>query len=136
MRSLAILERLAKQAVDRERRALRVIVDEITEVEDEITAHRATIERETTSPLDIMTSGVTLTAFVGATKDRIKNLENHLEQLREAYDAQLERVKTERIEEKRYATLAERRKERMAREAAEREQRVIDELAAIRHSRP
>ncbi len=55
--------------------------------------------------------------------------------LQEAYDAQIERVRHERVEQKRYELLIERRAKQEALEAAAREQKTIDELVTISSKR-
>ena len=136
MRSLDILTRLAKQAVEQERQALQAIGAEIEAVEDEIEAKQRAIEAEAAAPLDLMTSGVTLDAFIQANKQRMQDLRGRLQQLREAHEQQLERVRAERIEQKRYELLADRRAKQAALEAAAKEQKTIDELVTIKAGRP
>lgn len=135
MKALSTLERLAGQAVDRERQVLQAIADEIAEVERQLRYLRQSIADETSRQLDVMTTGVTLSAFVEASNRRMLALDHRRHQLVAAYDAQAERVKQERIEEKRFQLLAERRAKQMASEAALREQKAIDELAATGHAR-
>lgn len=136
MGSLDILQRLAKQAVEQERQALQTIGAEIAAVEGEIEDKQRAIDTEASAPLDLMTSGVTLAAFIHANKQRMQELKGRLQQLRAAYYAQLERVRDERVEEKRYELLAERRRKQAALEAAAKEQKTIDELATIKAGRP
>ena len=127
-----MLQRLAKQAVDRERQALLTIGAEIAEVEARIANRRRAIEREAAAPLDFMTSGATLPAFLAAAKTEIETLRARLVELQQTYDAQLERVRQERTEQKRYQTLAERRAKRDAQALAAKEQKAIDELVIMR----
>ncbi|MGI9509729.1 MAG: hypothetical protein ACR2QJ_10330 [Geminicoccaceae bacterium] len=136
MRSLDVLRRLARQAVEQERRALLAIGTEIEAVEGDIEAMRRAIGIEASKPLDFMTSGATLAAFIAANKQRMRDLEVRRQQLQLAYDAQLERMRDERTEEKRYELLAERRARQAALEAAAKEQKTIDELVAIKAARP
>lgn len=131
MKTLGVLKRLAKQAVDKERLALQEIADQIAEAEGQIHDLKRSIGDETSTPLDVMTSGATLNAFLVRTRLRIGALESHLIRLGEAREAQLQRVREERVEEKRFERLAQRRAAEQALEAAEREQKTIDELAAI-----
>ncbi|MEZ5935325.1 MAG: hypothetical protein R3F54_26060 [Alphaproteobacteria bacterium] len=131
MKSLATLQRLAKMAVDQERQALLAIGGEIADLETAIERQRQAIEREAAASLDVMTSGVTLIAYIEAGKARIRELETRRQALRQAYDIQLERVRAQRVEEKRYERLAERRAEQAAREADAKEQKMIDELVTI-----
>lgn len=131
MRSLRVLERLAEQAVDRERQALLAIDGKIAEVEGQILALRQAIGREAAAPLDFMTSGATLSAYIEASTKRLEQLNGVLEQLRDARQAQLERVLAERIEQKRYERLAERRASQAVLEAAAKDQKAIDELVTI-----
>ena len=136
MRSLAILQRLAKQAVDQERRALQEISAGMAAAEAEIDDARHAIERESALDIDVMTSGATLTAFIEASNRRIEGLKARLRQLEQAYSAQIERLHHVRIEEKRYELLAERRAKELALEAEKKEQKAIDELAVIAHKPP
>lgn len=136
MKSLDVLQRLAKLAVDQERRALQTISAEITAVEGKIEDARRAIESEGLAALDFMTSGATLVAFIRANNQRIQDLKDQLHQLEQAYSAQIERLHQERIEQKRYELLAERRAEEEALAAAAKEQKAIDELVAISHKPP
>ncbi|MEM7042047.1 MAG: flagellar FliJ family protein [Pseudomonadota bacterium] len=131
MKSLRVLERLAEQAVDRERQALLAIDGKIAEVEGQILALRQAIGREAAARLDFMTSGATLSAYIEASTKRLEQLNGVLEQLRDARQAQLERVLAERIEQKRYERLAERRASQAVLEAAAKDQKAIDELVTI-----
>ncbi len=131
MRSLNVLQRLAKQAVDRERQALQAIGSEIANVEADIETRLQAIECEASAPLDFMTSGATLTAFIQAGKAGIQAQRERHVRLQEAYEAQIERVRQERVEQKRYERLIERRSKQAALEAAAKEQKTIDELVMI-----
>ena len=135
MRSLDVLKRLAKQAVDRERRTLLQIAAEIGAVEQQILGIKQKIEQESAMQWDVMTTGRTFSAFVDSSKNQIGLLEERLRQLAEAYNTQSEHVRRERTEEKRYALIADRRAAREASEAALREQKEIDELVSTRHGR-
>jgi len=135
MKSLQVLERLAKQAADRERQTLLRIAAEINAVEARILGIKQAIEQESNLPWDVMTTGSTFSAFVAGSKSRIDVLNEHLRQLNKAYNIQSERVRHERTEEKRYALIAERRAERAAAEAALKQQKAIDELVSTRHGR-
>ncbi len=133
MKSLAVLQRLAKQAVDQERQALVAIGNEIEDLKAEIqTAHHA-MEQEAGASLDVKTSGATLPAYLQASRARIYDLEQRVQALQQAFELQLERVRQQRVEEKRYARLAERRAEKAAAEAALKEQKTIEELVISRH---
>ncbi len=131
MKSLSILQRIAKQAVDRERQALQVIGSEIATVEADIENRRQAIEREASASPDFMTSGATLNAFIRAGEIQIKVRRERLRELQEAYAIQIERLRQERVEQKRYELLIERRAKQAALEAAAKEQKTIDELVAI-----
>lgn len=120
--------RLAKQAVDQERQALLAISNEIADIDAEIEASRQTMQREGSASLDFMTSGATLSAYLDAGKARIRGLMDRRQVLEQAYDIQLERVRLQRVEEKRYERLAERRAQQAAREEVIKEQKAIDEL--------
>ena len=74
MRSLDILQRLAKQAVERERQALQAIGAEIAAVESTIEDKQRAIDAESSASLDFMTSGVTLSAFIRVNKQRMHDL--------------------------------------------------------------
>ena len=135
MRSLDTLRRLARQAVDRERQALMAIGGEITAIEEQIEAHRSATERERSADNDFMTSAATLAAFIQTTNAKIDELECRRHRLQEAYDAQVERVREERVGEKRYERMAERRSKQAEREAAVQEQKTIDELVTMSRGR-
>jgi len=135
LKSLAVLQRLAKQAVDQERQALVAIGNEIEDLKAEVqTAHHA-MEREAGASLDVKTSGATLPAYLQASRVRIHDLEQRIQALQQAFELQLDRVRQQRVEEKRYARLAERRAEKAAAEAALKEQKTIEELVISRHRR-
>lgn len=136
MRSLDILQRLAKQAVDRERQALQAISGEIADVEADIEARLKTIECEASASLDFMTSGATLTAFIRAGKVQIQARRERLKGLQVAYEMQIERVRQERVEQKRYELLIERRAKQEALEMVAKEQKTIDELVTIARKQP
>lgn len=136
MSALDVLQRLAKQAVGQERQALLAIGDELAGVEGEIGDMQRAIDLEASAPLDFMTSGVTLAAFIKAKKRRMHALKSRLQQLQQAYEAQLGRVRDERVEQNRYELLAERRTRQAALEAAAKEQKAIDELVTIKAGRP
>jgi flagellar export protein FliJ len=131
LKSLAVLQRLAKQAVDQERQVLLAIGNEIATVEAEIEGLRQAIDRESAASHDFRSSGATLHAFIQAGKGRIRQCEERLLTLQQAHAVQLERVQQQRVEEKRYERLAERRAEQIARDEAMKEQKAIDELAVI-----
>lgn len=132
MKSLDVLQRLAGQAVDRERRTLSTIAAKIADVESQIDATLQAVEHEASASLDFMTSGATLTAFIEASNRRAHELRGQLLALQDAFDAQAERVRLERVEQKRYERLIERRAQETARETAAKEQKTIDELVAMR----
>jgi flagellar export protein FliJ len=135
LKSIAVLQRLAKQAVDQERQALLAIGNEIQSLEGEIQRAREAIGREAAASPDFMTSGATLQAFIQASKARIDDMDLRIKALQQAFELQLERVRQQRVEEKRYERLAERRAEKAEAEAAAKEQKAIDELVACRHGR-
>jgi flagellar export protein FliJ len=135
LKALAVLQRLAKQAVDQERQALLAIGNEIKSLEGEIQAARETIGREAGASPDFMTSGATLPAYIQRTKRHINDMELRIQALQQAFELQLERVRQQRVEEKRYERLAARRAEQAETEAAAKEQKAIDELVACRHGR-
>ena len=135
MRSLIVLQRLAKQAVDRERQALLAIQRDIAEVESQIETWQQSIQRETSTDLDFMTSGATLTAFVGSAKTHLLVLQERLAQLQDGHAAQMERVREERVSQKRYELLAERRARQAALDAAMKEQKKIEEILTMRSGR-
>lgn len=130
-----VLIRLAKQAVDQKRLALMAINTEIDDVEQRILDLENMTVSEADAVLDFMTSGATLTAFIRANKERIQQLEIHLKELRKRHDTQLECIRSERTELKRYELLAERRAKQAFEEAATKEQRAIDELVVIEAGR-
>lgn len=135
MRSLIVLQRLAKQAVDRERQALLTIQRDMAEVESQIETWQRSIQRETSADLDFMTSGATLTAFIGSGKSHLLALQERLAELREAHAAQMDRVREERVSQKRYELLTERRAQQAAQDAAKKEQKEIEEIVTIRSDR-
>lgn len=131
MKSFKVLQRLAKQAVDYERQALQVVVSEIEAVEADIENRLQAIEREASASLDFMTSGATLNAFTHAGKIRIGAQRERLRALQQAYEMQIERLRQQRVEQKRYDLLIERREKQAALEAAAKEQKTIDELVTM-----
>lgn|GEM_PF-7067616 len=135
MKSLDVLQHLAKQTVDHERQILLAIKSDMADVEQQIEAWLQAIQRETSAQLDFTSTGATLPAFINNGKAHIQGLRDRLVQLQETYDAQMERVQQERILEKRYELLAERRAKQAALEAAKREQKTIDELVILGNRR-
>ena len=77
-----------------------------------------------------------MAAFIKASNRRIESLKDRLRQLEHAYAARIERLQDVRVEQKRYQRLAERRAKEEALEADAKEQKAIDELAAIGHKSP
>ncbi|MDH3658529.1 MAG: flagellar FliJ family protein [Alphaproteobacteria bacterium] len=136
MKSLDVLQRLAKQAVDRERQALQAINAEIAAIEGDIDEAQRAIEREADASPDFMTSGTTLAAFIAAQNKRMQDLRDRLRQLEHAHGLQIERLQHERSEQKRYERLAERRAREAALEAEAKEQKAIDELVTMNHKPP
>ncbi len=136
MASLDLLARLAKQEVDRERQALHKLSTEIAETEQRIADLAGVMASEAAKPLDFMTTGATLVAFVEASKQRIEASKAHLSDLLLRRQTQLARLQEKRLELKRYETLAERRAQQAKAAAAAKEQKAIDELVAIKAGRP
>ena len=132
MKSLHILQRLAGQAVDRERQVLQAINNDIAAVEAAIETCLISIDGEAAQPLDFMTSGATLIAYIDAQKKRILDLNRQLAELNQRRDKQVERVRQERTEQKRFERLAERRSLQQAQEEETKQQKAIDELANIK----
>ena len=135
MRSLIVLQRLAKQAVDRERQALLAILRDIADVEGQIETWQRSMQREMSADLDFMTSGATLTAFIGSGKSQLLALQERLAQLQDAHAVQMGRVREERVAQKRFELLAERRAEEAAQAAAKKEQKEMEELVTLRNGR-
>lgn len=131
MGSLDVLQRLAKLDVDRERQVLLAISSEIADAEGEIEASLQALECEASASLDFMTTGATLDAFIHAGRARVRAQRERLAGLHKAYDAQIECVRRKRVEQKRFELLIERRAQQEARKTAAKEQKTIDELAAI-----
>lgn len=135
MASLDVLARLAQQAVDRERQALMQINKVMAEVEKQIEILGAQAEAEATKGADFMGAGATLSAFLQVSRMRVHAARGELAKLRADHANQLDKLKQQRIELKRYELLAERRAKREADALATKEQKVIDELVTIKAGR-
>lgn len=135
MGSFDVLVRLAKQAVDQERRALQQINVVIAEVEQQILDLDAMRATEAANGSDFMTTGATLPAYIRANKQRVQAAVKQGQALQAQHAVQLQKLQQQRIELKRYELLAERRAKRAAAEAAAKEQKVIDELVTIKAGR-
>ena len=135
MRSLIVLQRLAKEAVDRERQALLAIQRDMTAVENQIETWQQALQREMSADLDFMSSGATLIAFIGSGKAQLSGLQEQLAQLQEAHAVQMSRVREERVSQKRYELLAERRAQQAVADAAKKEQKEIEEIVTSRSDR-
>ena len=136
MGSLDLVARLAKQDLDRQRQALHKLNTEIVEAEQRIADLTAAMASEAARPLDFMTTGATLAAYIQASRQRIETSRAHLSDLLTRQKAQLAELQKKRLELKRYETLAERRTRQARAAAVAKEQKVIDELVAIKAGRP
>ena len=136
MGSLDVLARLAKQDVDRERQTLHKLNTEIAETEQLIADLTNVMASETAKPLDFMTTGATLVAYIQASRQRIEASKVRLSDLLLRQQAQLAKLQEKRLELKRYEILTERRAQDVKAAAAAREQKAIDELVAIKAGRP
>ena len=132
MAALEVLLRLARQAIDSERRSLQNINQAIANVEQRIQDLRAVTVKEAAGEPDFMTVGATLAAFVKANKLREEGAYAQLDKLRAEQGKQLQRLQEKRVELRRYELLAERRAEREAEETKRQEQKTIDDLVMIK----
>lgn len=135
MAAFDLLIRLAKQAVDRERRVLQRIDEEIAGTEQRISDLKANATEESRLGQDILTSGATLPAYRLANRQRIEAASAHLAALRAHRDAQLQRVLEQRTELKRYERIIEKRADEARRHALDKEQKAIDQMVMTKAGR-
>jgi flagellar biosynthesis chaperone FliJ len=134
MDHLAVLARLAGQAVERARQALAALDAQLVERRAALTQAQGEIEREAAAASGLDGARLLATWLV-ARRRQLARAESEIAHLEDARAAQLARLVERRLELKRLELLQARQQERAAAAARAREQRESDELASIRAAR-
>ncbi len=135
MAALDILARLARQATDQSKGALREINQAIAAIEQRIESLGIAAGKEAADATDFMTFGATLPAYLRANKQQIENTLEQLRKLQAKREDQIDRLRREQVELKRYELLVERRDSRIVKERAAKEQKRLDDLIATKVGR-
>jgi flagellar biosynthesis chaperone FliJ len=134
MDHLAVLARLAGQAVERAREALAAVDAQLVERRAQIAQAQCEIEREAAAASGLDGARLLATWLV-ARRRQLARAEGEIVHLEDARAAQLARLVERRLELKRLELLQARQRERAAAEARASEQRASDEVASIRAAR-
>ncbi len=130
MDPLGVLARLAGLEVERERRALAALDDQLDRLRGQIAAAQAAAEHERRAALDF-TGARLLAAYLEAHRQRLQIAQTELARLEQARAAQLARLLAERLELRRLELLQTRQDRRRRAEALRRERKGLDELALL-----
>ena len=134
MDHLAVLARLAGQAVERARQALAAADAQLDQRRAEIASARGEFEREAAAATGLDGARLLATWLI-ARRRQLARAAGEIARLEDARAAQLARLVEQRLELKRLELLQARQQRRAAAEAGAREQRESDELASIRAAR-
>lgn len=132
MDGLAVLTRLEREALEREARALRRLDQSLLEAGQRIGELDAEVARERRAAATLDGGDALLVTYLAAYRERGRAATRRLAELEQAHEAQLGRVLTRRLELERLEILAGRRRARERVASARREQKLIDDLAAMR----
>ncbi len=130
MDPLAVLVRLAGLEVERERRALATLDDQLDRLRQKIAAAEAEAESERRGALDLVGARL-LAAYLEAHRQWRRAAEAELARLEQARAAQLVRLMSRRLELKRLEVLRTRQDRRRRADALRRERKSLDELALL-----
>jgi flagellar export protein FliJ len=132
---LAVLARLARQALDAERQALAE-TDQATDVTRAMLADlRQSAEGERRAARGLVDGNARLVTYLRRVRGQERELEAELCRLENQREAQTARLAERHAELKRLEILLERRAERARAERLRREQKAIDELVLLRRPR-
>jgi flagellar export protein FliJ len=132
---LAVLARLARQALDAERQALAE-TDQATDVTRAMLADlRQSAEGERRAARGLVDGNARLVTYLRRVRGQERELEAELCRLENQREAQTARLAERHAELKRLEILVERRAERARAERLRREQKAIDELVLLRRPR-
>ena len=131
MDTLAVLARLERQALDRERLRLQAIDGQLDELGGQLSALRAAVTAERQVAAQLADGQAALAAYLPVNHARQRATAAHLGELEVARAEQMGRVLSRRLELERLEILAERRRQRHHDANQKREQQAIDELALI-----
>jgi flagellar export protein FliJ len=135
MDALAVLTRLARQALDEERRALAQIDQAIDGIRALLVEARAAATRERRAAGALVDGHARLLAYLGRMNGQTASLEAELRRLGERREEHGARLSERHLELRRLEILVERRAERARTARLRREQKAIDELLAARQHR-
>ena len=135
MDALTVLARLARRALDEERRALVRIDRAIGAARDLLVEAHEAAERERRAACALADGNVRLLAYLRRMHGRAEALAAELRRLEDQRQAQAARLSERHLELRRLEILIERRADRARIEAAWREQTAMDELVQLRRWR-
>ena len=130
MEPLAVLARLAGLEVERERRGLVALDDQLEGLRRQIADAQAAAEHERRIALDFAGARL-LAAYLEAHRQRLEAAQAELARLEQARGGQLARLMAERLELRRLELLQTRQERRLRAEALRRERKGLDELALL-----
>jgi flagellar biosynthesis chaperone FliJ len=133
--TLAALARVARQALDEERRGLLATDRAIATLHDQIARLREAAERERLAACALADGNARLLAYLRRSDARVRGAAAELRRLEHERQNQAARLTARHLELKRLEILLERRAARAHAERMRCEQQMIDELAAIRPQR-
>lgn len=136
MEGLAVVVRLAREALEREGRALCEIDQSLIEAGDRIRELDGAAATERRVALSLDGGGALLATYLEANRHSRRAAARRLAELEQMREAQVAQVLTRRLELERLELLAARRLARERVELARREQKAIDELVAMRTRSP
>jgi flagellar export protein FliJ len=133
--TLAVLARVARQALDDERRALLATDRAIATLHDQLARLHEAAERERLAACALADGNARLLAYLRRSDARVRGAAAELRRLEHERHDQAARLTARHLELKRLEILLERRAARAHAERMRCEQQMIDELAAIRPQR-
>ena len=135
MDALAVLVRLARQALDEERHALSATDRAIAVLCGQLAELRAAAERERRAACGLADGSARLVAYLRRLHGRIHRLETELRRLEHQRETVAARLAERHVELKRLELLVGRRAEQARIERMRHEQKATDELVAARQGR-
>jgi flagellar export protein FliJ len=133
--ALAVLARVARQALDDERHGLLRTDQAIAALCHQLAGLREAAERERHAACALADGHARLMAYLRRMPGRAAALDANLRRLEHQREAQAGRLAERHLELKRLEALVERRAERAGAERMRREQKAIDELVLVRQRR-
>ena len=132
MDALAVLARVARQALDDERHGLLRTDQAIAALCHQLAGLREAAERERHTACALADGHARLMAYLRRMSGRATALDANLRRLEQQREAQAARLAARHVELKRLEVLLERRAQRSRAERMRRDQKAIDELVMVR----